>query len=296
MSETLWTIRSCLEWTEQHLKHRNEANPRLSAQWLLVHATGLERVELYMHFDQPLTIEERNALREAIQRRLSGEPLQYISGRTSFRYIELAVRPGVFIPRPETEMLVELVSRMLGDIKPIRLLDVGCGSGAIVLALLHELPEVSAVATDISSEAVALTVENARSMGETILERLRVVQDDLATTLLDDSELSGHFDVIVSNPPYIPSEELTGLPKEVVDFEPRLALDGGTDGLGLFRRLLGQAKKLLKPNGLLAVELYETKLESAANLSFVEGFQDVSIHTDLTGRPRFLTARSADGE
>jgi release factor glutamine methyltransferase len=299
-----------------------------------------------MQYDQPLTDAERDTLREVILRRLQGEPLQYISGRAAFRHLELAVRPGVLIPRPETETLVELVlaelkpakpmqagleqaasSAMveqgqteqgqdnqpltdlpLADLKPAdnpqKVLEIGCGSGAIALSLVYELPGLSVWATDISSEAVALTRENAERLGLSDLEpadqpgrltdqpgRLTVIQDDLASSLVDDPQQQASFAVVVSNPPYIPTSELADLAIEVRDFEPLIALDGGEDGLDIYTRLLEQAFLLLQPNGLLAVELYETKLQKAANLAEQAGYIDTQIHTDLTGRQRFLTAR-----
>lgn len=318
------TIRNCLEWTEKHLTKQGEEHPRLAAQWLLTAATGLTRLQLYLEYDRPLSVDERKTLRLGIRRRLRGEPLQYITGRAPFRHLELAVRPGVLIPRPETETLVDLVLAFA----PQRVLDVGTGSGAIALSLLHELPGVSVWATDISAEALAIAAENARELGlggeardggvvedladvsngasdgdsarafdevSTLpyrcdFERLHFIEDDLAISLVDDPELYASFDALVSNPPYIPSSEMSGLPREVGEFEPTIALDGGVDGLDIFRRLLSQAKALLKPGGLLAVELYETKLEVAQKLAEAAEFKTVQIHPDLTDRPRFLTA------
>ena len=329
-----WTIRSCLEWTEAYLRRHDQENPRLTAQWLLAVATGLKRIELYMQYDQPLTDAERGTLREVILRRLQGEPLQYISGRAAFRHLELTVRPGVLIPRPETETLVELVLDELKSARPVqagfeqaapsamieqvqdnrpladlplaelkpadnlhKVLEIGCGSGAIALSLLYELPGLSVWATDISSEAVSLTRENAERLGLNKPEpavqpsQLTVIQDDLASSLVDDPQQQASFAVVVSNPPYIPTSELADLAIEVRGFEPLIALDGGEDGLDIYSRLLEQAFLLLQPNGLLAVELYETKLQKASDLAEQAGYINIQIHTDLTGRQRFLTAR-----
>ncbi|MCL2631806.1 MAG: peptide chain release factor N(5)-glutamine methyltransferase [Coriobacteriia bacterium] len=286
MNENSWTIRTCLEWTEQRLRQNQEENPRLSAQWLLAHATGLERIELYMNFDQPLTDDQRVVLREAITRRLQHEPLQYIVGHAAFRYLQMMVRPGVLIPRVETELLVDLAKAS----SPKRVLDVGTGTGAIALALLHELPECFVVATDISEDAIRLAMENAERLGVAVLSRLEVIQDDLATSLLDRADMPGSFDVVVSNPPYIPSVELESLPDEVKRYEPRSALDGGVDGLDLFKRLLDQATQLLKPGGKLLVELHENRVSEAAQLAKAAGYKSVSTHTDLAGRARFLFA------
>ena len=281
-----WTIGSCLAWTEQRLAQNHEENPRLAAQWLLSYATGLQRIELYMHFDKPMSDEQRRTLRDAIQRRERNEPLQYITGKAQFRYIELNITPGVLIPRPETELLVDLVAQT----SPHHVLEIGTGSGAIALALLHELPNCCVVATDIAPEAIALTSQNAAKLGLNDPERLTLLQDDLATSFQNNVEKPTLFDAVVSNPPYVPSLELLSLPDEVKDYEPMLALDGGADGLELFRRILPQAYALLNHGGLLAVELHETRLEAASELAENAGFHDVTTHFDLTNRPRFLTA------
>ncbi|MDR2957577.1 MAG: peptide chain release factor N(5)-glutamine methyltransferase [Coriobacteriales bacterium] len=283
---SLSTIRSCLKWTEQYLSLHQEANPRLAAQWLVATVTGLDRIGLFMHFDQPLTEDELLLLQQTIQRRLRGEPLQYISGRAAFRYIELAIQPGVLIPRPETEMLVDLVL----SAQPDKILEIGCGSGAITLSLLKELPGVTVVATDISPQAVATTRQNAALLKLDDPTRLIVIEDDLATSLLDKLEMVAGFDAIVSNPPYIPQAALAMLPQEIIDYEPLLALDGGDDGLSIYRRLLEQSVVLLRPGGLLAVELHETNVTEAASLAATAGFRAVDTHFDLTGRLRFLTA------
>jgi len=313
-----------------------DVNPRLSAQWLLAAATGLSRLELYLQYEQPLSNDERAWLRQAIKRRVGGEPLQYITGQAMFYHIELHVRSGVLIPRPETETLVALVIEAVGQPAsqpagepmsepagqpasppasepasdparppagqpasppvdqparpPRRILDIGTGSGAIALALLWELDELNVVATDISPLALAVAQENAEALGFSD-SQISFIQDDLATSLLSDPSSLGSFDVVVSNPPYIPSIEMASLPREVGGFEPPEALDGGADGLQVFERLLVQAPELLRTGGLLAVELYETKLDEARKLAQQAGLTDICVHNDLTGRPRFLTAR-----
>jgi release factor glutamine methyltransferase len=287
----IWTIRSALEWTQGYLAQKGEENPRLAAQWLLAAATGLERIELYTRHDQPLSEQERVFLREAIRRRILGEPLQYILGRAPFRRLELKVRPGVLIPRPETEVLVEwLIGRFIDQTSPSSsILEIGTGTGAIALALLHELPSCLVVATDIDSTAIELARENAQSLG--VQERLTLIEDDLAGSLVACLSRQASFDAVVSNPPYIPTEELDGLPEEVIRFEARAALDGGFDGLVIFRRILEQARVLLKPGGILACELHEERLTQAARDAELAGFTDLCCHQDLAGRDRILTAR-----
>ncbi len=288
-----WTILEALSWTEQRLERSGEEHPRLAAQMLAAHATGLTRIELYTSFDKPLSENERTVLREAIQRRLACEPLQYIIGRTGFRYLELAVRPPVLIPRPETETLVELVLHYLSE--PL-ILDIGTGTGAIALSLLHELPGCKLVATDIDPAALSLAELNAEQLGleDAESDSLKLLHDDLASSLINNKTCHGTFDVLVSNPPYIPTEEYESLPAEIKQFESRGALDGGADGLDTFRRLAQQAVILLKPGGLLAVELHEDTLEEAAAFVRSLPYHEVRIHKDLTGRNRFLAALRND--
>jgi len=294
--EKQWTILEALEWTEQRLARQGEEHPRLAAQMLASYATGLTRIELYTEFDKPLNDRERTLLRESIQRRLQDEPLQYIIGHVGFRYIELAVRSPVLIPRPETEMLVDLVlehARQLPGVEP-RILDVGTGTGAIALSLLHELPACAVIATDIDEAAVELAFSNAHELGLDGSECLRIIEDDLAGSLVSDTAMQYTFDVVVSNPPYVPTAEYEGLPPEIARFESRLALDGGADGLAVFRRLAAQAQELLRPGGLMAVELHESTLDEAATFVRSLPFEEIGVHTDLNDRPRYLTALRAE--
>jgi release factor glutamine methyltransferase len=315
----VWTIRTTLTWTQEYLAEKGEENPRLTAQWLLAAACGLSRLELYTDYERPLSPAQRETLRASIRRRIAGEPLQYILGRAAFRHLELAVRPGVLIPRPETEVLVDVVlaavstpaaapaaSPALADpaapVGPVgpRILDVGTGSGCIALALLHELPDACVIATDIDPAAVDLTRQNASDLARDLggdwqgdrATRLTVLQDDLATSLLGDSTKHHSFDVVVSNPPYIPTSELDDLPREIRDYESRQALDGGPDGLSLFRRIVEQAKVLLRPTGLLACELHEETLAHARAFCETQGLTEARIHPDLTGKPRIITAQA----
>jgi release factor glutamine methyltransferase len=291
-----WTIRAALEWTQGYLATNGEENPRLATQWLLAAATGFTRLELYTNYDLPLSASQRTSLREGIKRRVAGEPLQYILGKAPFRRLELSVRPGVLIPRPETEVLVEIVLAALQEgaeaaATQARVLDLCTGTGCIALALLQECPGIQVVATDIDPAAVELARENASEQGRDGDGRLVILQDDLASSLLTSAEMQASFDVVVSNPPYIPTAELEVLPKEVAAYEPRQALDGGLDGLDLFCRILKQAQQLLKPGGLLACELHETKLAEAKALCEAQGFLNPCIHPDLTGTPRHITAQ-----
>ena len=411
MANEIWTIKRCLEWTKEYLAERGEEHPRLSAEWLLCAATGLARIDLYMRMDEALDATQLETMHAAVVRRAKGEPLQYITGSTQFRMIDVACAPGVLIPRPETEMLVEEVlnyldaevlspeaavrqrvelpwndeveqarkaeaaladerataerraanltaaeeaalgSDVLGsrayaeeladreaeeaaaqaaeaeaaqsaepeldeygiaiedagqeatlvqdaavdaaepaepEPRIARILEVGCGTGCISLSLAWERRgHVTCTATDIEPRAIELATKNRDALGFT--------SDEVAFSLTNlvssiPREEWGTFDVLVSNPPYIPTDVMRSLPHEVKDFEPDLALEGGADGLDIFRRLLNAAPYMLRAGGLFACELYEGALDAAAELCRQAGLSDVRIVRDLTDRPRIVRA------
>ncbi|RDB57907.1 peptide chain release factor N(5)-glutamine methyltransferase [Paraeggerthella hongkongensis] len=328
----VWTIKAALDWTVGYLERKGDENPRISAQWLLSEATGLSRIELYANFDQPLSLDERDVLRGFVARRGAGEPLQYITGEVGFRHITVQVRPGVLIPRPETEVLVSEALSLLppapkrvaadawaeealeaplaeaaadsaderdasedasdaqAPAPELLVADLCTGSGCIACSIAFEHPLAHVVATDIAPEAVALAGDNARALG--LDERVEVLAGDLGECV--PSCMIGALDLVVSNPPYVPTAVLADIPREVADFEPELALDGGSDGLDVLRRLLPWCGAALKPGGAFAFELHEGHLDEAAALAREAGFQDVRIVRDLAQRPRVLTARKAD--
>ncbi len=303
----LWTIKAILDWCIGYLERNNDPNPRLSAQWLLSEALGLSRIELYTSFDKPLSSEERDVMREWVRRRAAGEPLQLISGKAPFRYLSILVQEGVLIPRPETEVLVSEALEELNlprtaerevlqegsevvqaiDAPPISVLDLCTGSGCIACSIASEYPAAQVVALDISDEACNLARQNIAALK--LDDRVEVVQNDLLCGKVPRYQNS--FDLIISNPPYIPSKVLSSLDREVVSFEPALALDGGEDGLDIFRAFLDDAFVCLKPDGVLAVELFESCLERAADYAREHGFVSVRIAQDLTQRNRILIAR-----
>lgn len=315
MSQQPWTIKRVLDWTSGYLERKGDEHPRLSAEWLLCHVTGLSRVELYVNFDRPLEPPELDAMHAAIERRAAGEPLQYVTGEMPFRHIVLRCEEGVLIPRPETEVLVDAalegVDRAAvragkapgaekgaekddpaedpaGAERAVRVLEVGTGTGCIALSIASERPGTRVTATDLSERAVALAERNRGALG--LDDVVDIVRCDLASGV--DAELMGTFSVLVSNPPYIPTDVLrTEVPAEVADHEPALALDGGADGLDVFRRLLELAPRALEPGGTLAVELFENSLDQAAELARAQGgWATVEVREDLTHRPRVLVA------
>ena len=320
----IWTIKAALDWTVGYLERKGDESPRISAQWLLSEACGLSRIELYANFERPLSMDERDALRGYVTRRGRGEPLQYITGEVGFRHITVRVRPGVLIPRPETEVLVSEALALLppaprpprpsraGEAglagaadsdcteappapaetsapEPLLVADLCTGSGCIACSIAYEHPLARVFATDIAPEAVSLARENAASLG--LDGRVSVVECDLGEGV--PAEVVGALDLVASNPPYVPTAVLAGLPREVAAYEPALALDGGADGLDVFRRLLAFCARALKPGGGFAFELHETCLDDAASLAAEAGFVDVRTVSDLAGRPRVLAGRTA---
>ena len=272
MADRTWTCKDILDWTTSYLERKGDEHPRISAQWLLCAVTGLSRVELYTHFDQPLSPEELASMHKAIERRVAGEPLQYVTGDTAFRHIIVRCEPEVLIPRPETELLVDFVLDSLpraadGTPMPALVLEVGTGTGCIACSLARERAKTHVVATDVSPAAIALATRNRDALH--LVPYVDIVPSDLAAGI--DPALMGHFEALVSNPPYIPSAVIPTLPHEVEGFEPHLALDGGQDGLDIYRRLLDLAPRALRPGGLLAVELFETTLDEATRLAREQG-------------------------
>lgn len=290
MSSETWTIRKVLTWTTQHFEKRQVDAPRLTAEVLLSHVLKLGRVRLYVDLDRPLSKEELGAFRGLIERRLAGEPTQYLTGVKEFYNRPFKVDARVLIPRPETELLVEAALRALPKDAPSRALDVCTGSGCIAISLAAERPQATVVATDLSPDACALARENAEALQ--VAARLTVLQGDLFAPLPPDAR----FQVVVSNPPYIDSAELPTLSPEVRR-EPKLALDGGPDGLALIRRVVTGGRRWLEPGGLLAMEIGETQGAAVLELLRAAGYADARVEKDLERRERmaFGTQPAADG-
>ncbi|WP_085829837.1 N5-glutamine methyltransferase family protein [Collinsella vaginalis] len=375
----VWTVKRCMDWTRAYLEEKGAERGRHEAVWMLSAVTGLSRMELFLSLDRPLSKAELDRMHGYVVRRAKGEPLQYILGDTQFRTITVLCEPGVLIPRPETELLVEEVLNFLdkevllasdarrarvelpwnaevaaarsaeearareaaaagggsgeasadapaelldvteegeraeiapGDGTPeaegvvqapegstvpartgrsARVLEIGSGTGCISLSIVSERPGlVTAVATDIDPHAVALSVKNREALG---IEPARADFREGSLTAPISHEERGSFDVLVSNPPYIPESVMPILPREVTAYEPHRALASGADGLDLFRHIVKAAPHMLRPGGLLACELFEDALSTAADICTLAGFADVHVTEDLTGRPRFVLAR-----
>ena len=254
MPSAPWTILKLIRWTDERFRKEGLNAPRLDAEVLLAETLGVDRVGLYTHFDQPLHPEELARFKKLLQRRLQREPVAYIIGRQEFWSLTFKVTPDVLIPRPETEILVAEALKALSSPArtaggPIRIFEMGTGSGAISVALARELPSASLVATDLSAKALAIARENASHLG--VGEQIQFLQGDLFAPLEEESA----FELIVTNPPYIAEDDFPSLPPEVREFEPRLALDGGEDGLNFFRRALPRVGEFLNPGGWFLAEI-----------------------------------------
>lgn len=275
-----WTVRRVLTWTTGHFEKKGLDAPRLTAEILLAHVLGVGRVRLYVDLDRPLQKAELAAYRGLIERRGDGEPTQYLVGKREFYGRSFLVDERVLIPRPETELLVESVLQHLPREEPSRVLDVCAGSGCIGVTVAAERPAASVWATELSRDAADVARGNAEALG--VGGRVTVLEGDL----LGPVPSGARFDVVVSNPPYVASAEISTLSPEVLH-EPRLALDGGADGLSLYRRLVVDARRVLKPGGLLAVEIGETQGPALKALLEAAGYADVKIVKDLERRDRF---------
>ena len=273
----------------QVLRRAGVVEARREAASLLAHATTSNRTYLITHADAKLSSTVVEHFRSLVERRARGEPLQYITGHTEFFKLDFEVTPDVLIPRPETELLVEIALALLGA-QPSALApeicDVGTGSGCIIISILHELNKARGVGLDISLAALSVARRNAAR--HDTAARLRLAQSDGFSAL--DPQLA-QFDMIVSNPPYIAAGELPGLQREVRDFEPRVALTPGADGLLVIRRLLATAPEFLRTGGHLLMEIGFDQHEAVRDLIDAEVWELLDIHKDLQGIPRIVALR-----
>ncbi len=279
-----WTALKVLQWTAEYFKDKGIESSRLEAELLLSATLGLDRIGLYVNFERPLDADELAAFRERVRRRAQREPLQYILGETEFWSLMFNVDAAVLVPRADTEVLVEeALARVAGA---ARVLDVGTGSGAIAIALAHDKPEIQVTALDCSEPALEVARSNARRNG--VADRVICLAGDLAALP------AGPFEMVVSNPPYIPTKDWQGLMPEVRDHEPRLALDGGGDGLEAYRQLARQACSILVPGGWLLVEVGIDQAEEVSALFKAAGLKEIGQRDDYAGIPRVVMAKSKD--
>ncbi|PKN47630.1 MAG: peptide chain release factor N(5)-glutamine methyltransferase [Deltaproteobacteria bacterium HGW-Deltaproteobacteria-17] len=278
-----WTVRDVVRWMTQRFTEEKLDSPRLDADLLCAHLLGCDRVGIYLAMDRPLSASERENLRALVRRRLAREPVAYLTGRKEFFGLTFTVTPEVLIPRPDTETLVEAALELTGPVRAdtaLRLLDIGCGSGAIAISLAHARPAWRVTATDLSTKALAVARENAL--------RLKAEVEFLEGSLL--APVAGRrFDVIASNPPYIPRN--TVLQPEI-RHEPPGALFADDDGLALLKEILSAAPAHLEPGGHLLLEFGQG--QDALLTDFAAGtgaYAEIRVLRDLAGAPRVLHAR-----
>jgi len=283
------TVLEAIQKSTEFLAKKGVESPRLQIELLLAHLLKLPRMKLYLNFERVLTPAETDALRELVKRRGRREPLQHITGSISFCGLEIAVNRHALVPRPETELLAEAGWQLLStlNLQPSTVLDFGTGTGCIAIALAVKCPQAIIMATDISAEALALAKENA--VRHNVAGQIRFLQGDGFTIFPTDAS----FDLIVSNPPYIPSAEIATLQPEVRDFDPCAALDGGVDGLDFYRRLAVEAKSFLKPNGKIMLEFGDGQDRTIRNIFEAEKWIVEAVKEDYSHRARILIATSS---
>jgi release factor glutamine methyltransferase len=314
------TVLEVIQRSTEFLAKKGVESPRLQVELLLAHLLKLPRMQLYLKFERALTSAELDSLRELIQRRGRREPLQHIIGSTSFCGLEIAVNRSVLVPRPETELLAEngwsflneLVTKKAegapvrassaerageasallretepstSNLQPVTASDFGTGSGCVAIAVAVNSPAAEVYALEISPEALDLARKNASSLG--LGDRIRFVQSDGFAGLTEQTRV----DLILSNPPYVPSAEIATLQPEVRDYDPRAALDGGPDGLDFYRRLSAEAGRFLKPSGKIMVEFGDNQAQRVQELFEQQNWVVERIVDDYTQRPRIMIAR-----
>jgi len=260
-----WTIRDLLKVTADYLASKGIDSPRLDAELLLAHRLKMDRLGLYLNFDKPLTGGELSDYRSLIKRRALREPLHYITGTREFWSLDFMLDSHVLIPRPDTEIMVEqglnLAQHLPDSQGQIRILDVGTGSGALAVSLAKDLQEAEIWATDISEAALEVARGNARK--HHVEDRIRFIQGDLLEPLQGQDVT---FHLLLSNPPYIPSEDYSNLPPEIRDYEPRIALDGGEGGMKFIERIIRDGVEFVKRGGWILLEMSPDQTDRALDL------------------------------
>lgn len=281
-----WTIGRLLDWTAQHLAKKGSESPRLDAEVLLAQALGCRRIDLYTRYEEQADDAARERFRALVRQRLEGCPVAYLVGRKEFFALPFEVGPAVLIPRPESEFVVMECLRLAKAMEHPRVLDIGTGSGNLAVAIARQQANAEVTAVDLSPEALALARRNAEKLG--VAERIRFLHGDLFAPV----PAVERFDFIVSNPPYIASDDMASLPVGVRDYEPHLALNGGPGGYSVLDRLLAEAPNHLEPGGYLIVEIGAPQEQPVRErFSRYPAYELAPTIYDYSRHPRVLCAR-----
>jgi release factor glutamine methyltransferase len=284
-TEQPWTIGRLLDWTAHHLAEKGSEFPRLDAEVLLARALDCRRIDLYTRYDENASDAARANFRDLVRKRIEGCPVAYLVGRKEFFSLPFEVGPTVLIPRPETEFVVLECLRLAKEMPQPRVIDVGTGSGSIAVSVAHQHRTAQVTATDVSADALQVAARNAARHG--VAERIRFLSGDLFAAVPP----SDRFDFVLSNPPYIPHEDLDRLPVGVRQYEPLVALDGGPGGYTVLDRLIAGAKEFLVPGGYLIVEIGAPQEGSARErIARHSGYQLADTIYDGSRHPRVLCA------
>lgn len=283
---TAWTVRALIQWTTKYLASKGIEAPQLEARILLAHVLGTTQMDVMIRYDETPTDADRTAFRELIRRRVDGCPVAYLVGTREFYKLAFDVTPAVLVPRPDTETLVMEAIKFLGGKPAANFLDLCTGSGCVAVSVAHKVRAATALATDVSTEALEVARRNAAKHG--VADRVAFAHGDLWAAVPEGRT----FDAILTNPPYIARHEFATLTPDVRDHEPRLALDGGEDGLDFYRRIAADAGRFLKPGGVLLAEIGHTQEPAVRDLfAAAPGLTPLPSVKDMGNRWRVVGAR-----
>lgn len=277
------TVLEAIRLSTEYLDKKKIDSPRINAELLLAHIIGCKRLDLYLAFDRPLTEPELNIYRGLIKRRASYEPLQYIIGTVEFYGLVFKVTPSVLIPRPETELLVENIIKELSDKEQLNILEIGCGSGNIAISLAYHLKQAQIITTDISDAALNLAKENSQKLG--VADRISFIRHNILT---DDLLRFSMFDLVVSNPPYVSLQSYSSLQKEIMDFEPRLAVTDESDGLTFYRIISEKVSGNIKKGGKLFFEISHGQCDDVKSIMTKNNFSKIEVIKDYQNIERIV--------
>ncbi|MFP4589191.1 MAG: peptide chain release factor N(5)-glutamine methyltransferase [Candidatus Acetothermia bacterium] len=282
-----WTVKTVLEWTREYFRDAGINKARLEAEILLAHSLDVDRLDLYLEPDRPLTQEELDQFKPLIKQRREGTPIEYVIGKVNFMGLTLKIDKRGLIPRPETEELVEQVLSAHRPQKDLKVLDLGTGSGAIAIALAKFLVNPSITAVDIDPDTLSLAKDNAQL--NSAADRITFLQSDWF------AGVEGSFDLIVTNPPYVSARELEDLDPKIKDHEPLQALDGGRDGLESIDRIVRNSHKFVNESGYLYIEIGANQGRDVKRILRECDYSKVQLREDLAGRDRIVTATNPRG-